>query len=161
MAGIYRTTNPISFTVFILQNIKRAFPNRSHANPDYCDITKITNSLFNLTSEEYLNTILSKCKFYDVPNKLLSEIEPLDSNSEAFESSFKRSELDTSEFGLPDKRKFPIHDQKHVLAAIKFFNYAKPDEEKELANNIKKKIKEFHMEIKKPEETNNRFYQYL
>lgn len=48
-------------------------------------------------------------------------------------------------YGLPDRKAYPMPDKKHVLSAIKFFNYAKKDEEKELADNINKKIKEFKM----------------
>ena len=46
-------------------------------------------------------------------------------------------------YGLPDRKAYPIPDEKHVRSAIKFFNYADEDEEKELAKNINKKIKEF------------------
>ena len=46
-------------------------------------------------------------------------------------------------YGLPDRKAYPMPDEKHVRSAIRFFNYAKPEEEKELASNINKKIKEF------------------
>ena len=55
----------------------------------------------------------------------------------------KRSELDDSEFGLPELRKYPMPDKDHVLSAIKFFNYVSPENEKELAKNIKKKMKQY------------------
>lgn len=55
----------------------------------------------------------------------------------------KRSELDDSEFGLPELRKYPMPDKDHVLSAIKFFNYVSPENEKELARNIKKKMKQY------------------
>ena len=48
-------------------------------------------------------------------------------------------------FGLPDKKKFPLPDRAHVLSAIKFFNYAKPTEEAQLARAIKKRMKELGM----------------
>ena len=60
-------------------------------------------------------------------------------------SSQERKELKASDFGLPDKRKYPMHDEEHVLSAIRFFNYVKADDEKELALNIIKKVKEFDM----------------
>lgn len=46
-------------------------------------------------------------------------------------------------YGLPDRKAYPMPDKKHVKSAIRFFNYANEDEEKELASNINKKIKEF------------------
>lgn len=55
----------------------------------------------------------------------------------------KRSELDDSEFGLPELRKYPMPDKDHVLSAIKFFNYVSPENEKELAKNIKRKMKQY------------------
>ena len=60
----------------------------------------------------------------------------------------KRSELDSKEFGLPDKRKYPLTDAKHVKSAIKFFNYVDADDEAELARNIKRKAKEFGVPIR-------------
>ena len=48
-----------------------------------------------------------------------------------------------SEFGLPELRKYPMPDKDHVLSAIKFFNYVSPENEKELANNIKRKMKQY------------------
>ena len=36
----------------------------------------------------------------------------------------ERKELDTSEFGIPQLREFPIHDAAHVRAAEAYFRYA-------------------------------------
>ena len=55
-------------------------------------------------------------------------------------SSVDRNKLKDSDFGIPEKRKYPLHDQHHVLLAIKFFNYVDKNDEKELANNIAKAI---------------------
>lgn len=46
-------------------------------------------------------------------------------------------------YGLPERKAYPMPDEKHVKSAIRFFNYAKPNEEKELAKKINEKIKEF------------------
>lgn len=59
------------------------------------------------------------------------------------ESYTKRSNLKDSEFGLPDERKYPLDSKKHVLSAIKFFNYVDSDKEKELAKNINHAIDKF------------------
>lgn len=46
-------------------------------------------------------------------------------------------------YGLPDRKAYPMPDAKHVKSAIRFFNYVKPEEEKELASNINKNIRKF------------------
>ena len=71
----------------------------------------------------------------------------------------KRSELPDSEFGLPKLRKYPLDTEAHVRSAIKFFNFCKPEDEKELAKNIKKAIKKFGItDIKYS--ARNRFFNY-
>lgn len=67
---------------------------------------------------------------------------------EYLDESVKRSELDSKEFGIPDKRKYPLTDAKHVKSAIKFFNYVDEEDEAELARNIKRKAKEFEVPIR-------------
>ena len=71
-----------------------------------------------------------------------------------------RSELPDSEFGLPDKRKYPLHDPAHVQSAIKFFNYVSEEDEKELAKNILKKIDEYGMKGEISVTKKNRFFKY-
>ena len=46
-------------------------------------------------------------------------------------------------YGLPERKAYPMPDEKHVRSAIRFFNYASKDEEKELAKKINKMIKKF------------------
>lgn len=65
-----------------------------------------------------------------------------------------------SNYGVPEEKKFPLPDEKHVLSAIKFFNYVKPEYEQELASNINKKIKEFDMKDKVNVGDKNRFKKY-
>lgn len=60
----------------------------------------------------------------------------------------KRLELSPSEFGLPDKRKYPLDNVKHICSAIKFFNYVDEEDEAELARNVKRKAKEFNVVIR-------------
>lgn len=48
-------------------------------------------------------------------------------------------------YGLPKKKKYPLPDRKHVLSAIRFFNYVSPRDEKQLAEAILEKIKEYGM----------------
>lgn len=63
-------------------------------------------------------------------------------------------------YGIPDQKKFPLPDEKHVLSAIKFFNYVDEEHEKQLASNIKKKIKEYDMAGKVHVGDKNRFKKY-
>lgn len=63
-------------------------------------------------------------------------------------------------YGIPDQKKFPLPDEKHVLSAIKFFNYVDEEHEKQLASNIKKKIKEYDMTDKVNVGDKNRFKKY-
>ena len=48
-------------------------------------------------------------------------------------------------YGLPKKKKYPLPDRKHVLSAIRFFNYVSPQDEAQLAEAILEKIKEYGM----------------
>ena len=62
-------------------------------------------------------------------------------------------------YGLPERKAYPMPDEKHVRSAIKFFNYVDSGEEKELASNINDKIKEFRItDINVGD--NNRFKKY-
>lgn len=79
--------------------------------------------------------------------------------NEAELTAKKRNALPDSEFGLPEKRKYPMPDKEHVLLAIKFFNHVDKEDEKKLANNIIKKIKEFKMKNLRVGDA-NKFFKY-
>lgn len=72
----------------------------------------------------------------------------------------KRNNLPDKVFGLPEKRKYPMPDKKHVLSAIKLFNFVDNEDEKELAENIKKKMKEYKIDNSHVGEK-NRLKKYL
>lgn len=72
----------------------------------------------------------------------------------------KRNNLPDKVFGLPEKRKYPMPDKKHVLSAIKLFNFVDDGDEKELAENIKKKMKEYKIDNSHVGEK-NRLKKYL
>lgn len=52
---------------------------------------------------------------------------------------------DKKKFGLPDLKKYPMPDPDHVKSAIRFFNYVDPKHEKELAEAILERMKEYDM----------------
>jgi len=59
----------------------------------------------------------------------------------------QRDNIPNSEFGLPRLRKFPIHDKKHLLMAIKMFHHCPVEYRPELARNIARKAKKFNVKI--------------
>lgn len=46
-------------------------------------------------------------------------------------------------YGLPEKKAYPMPDRKHVLSAIKFFNYVSPKDEGALAKAILARMEEY------------------
>lgn len=63
---------------------------------------------------------------------------------EAAMTAAERKRLDNSQFGLPDVRKYPLNDPKHIKEAIKFFGYCDAKDKKTLASNIVKKTLELN-----------------
>lgn len=61
------------------------------------------------------------------------------------EEPIKHSDTEDDEdlYGVPELKKFPMPDKKHVKSAIRFFNYVDPKYEKELAEAIIEKAEEF------------------
>ena len=49
---------------------------------------------------------------------------------------FKRSEIPTDQFGIPEERKYPLDTKKHVISAIKLFGHCDTKYRKELAGRI-------------------------
>ena len=57
----------------------------------------------------------------------------------------ERKELNDSDFGLPEERKYPMPDATHVRAAESYFRYATDQQKPELAHN-----KEFGVDVESP-----------
>ena len=66
---------------------------------------------------------------------------------EAELSAKERNDLKASQFGLPEERKFPITDAKHVRSAISYFHTCPEDKKAQLAKRIKSAAKKFGVEI--------------
>lgn len=77
--------------------------------------------------------------------------------NEANLSTKERNKLKDSDFGIPETRQYPLIDKSHVISAIRFFNKCDQKYKKELANRIKKKAKEFGIEIAKDSPVNESF----
>jgi hypothetical protein len=70
----------------------------------------------------------------------------------------EREQLKDSDFGIPSKRKYPLTTQDQIRDAIRYFDYCKKEDEKELAENINKALKKNKMSVTIGK--NNRFYKY-
>ena len=75
-------------------------------------------------------------------------------------SAREKARLSSSDFGLPEQRKYPMPDEDHVKSAIRFFNYVDKKDEEELATNILRKIEEYNMKNLNVGD-NNRFKKYF
>lgn len=74
----------------------------------------------------------------------------------------EENEEDENKFGIPELKKFPMPDRKHVKSAIRFFNYVDPKHEKELAEAILERMKEYGMSFDDFEVGDvNRFKNYI
>ena len=73
----------------------------------------------------------------------------------------KLSSKERTDFGLPEKKKYPMPDKEHVLAAIRMFNYVDKSDEATLAKNINKRIQQFGMEDEINVGSANRFSKYF
>lgn len=112
---------------------------------------------FKVVNKDYRDfyKFILDCKFAideDVKKNISSK---LSAATEAALSSDERTD-----FGLPDKKKYPMPDADHVKYAIKFFNYVDKEDEEELAKNINKRIKDLGVtDINVGD--NNRFKKYF
>ena len=93
-----------------------------------------------------LNGNLSSIRLYATKNAI-TKISKMfkESLTEGTLSSEERKSLSDKDFGLPDKRKYPMPDEDHVRSAIRFFNHCDKEDEEELASAIKRKMKKFGM----------------
>jgi RimJ/RimL family protein N-acetyltransferase len=78
----------------------------------------------------------------------------------------KHSDTEDSDeglYGIPEIKKYPMPDKKHVKSAIRFFNYVDPKYEKELAEAIIEKAEEFGLDLENDISVGdeNRFQKYL
>lgn len=62
----------------------------------------------------------------------------------------ERRALPDSDFGLPDRREYPMPDAAHVRAAEAYFHYAPDDLKPLLASRILKKARKFGVDVSSP-----------
>lgn len=63
------------------------------------------------------------------------------------EAKLDRSKVALSDYGIPELKKYPMPDKKHVLLAIQMFNRVDKQHEKQLAKAIFEKMKEHSITI--------------
>ena len=73
-------------------------------------------------------------------------------------SSKQRNDLNDKQFGIPEERKYPLTDKRHVSSAVTYFNKCETKYRKELADNINKRAKQLNMKISVSKD--NPFYDY-
>lgn len=61
-------------------------------------------------------------------------------------STKDRNKLDDSDFGLPDKRMYPLNDEDHVESAVKLFGHCPKEDKPRLARKILEKAREYGMD---------------
>lgn len=75
-------------------------------------------------------------------------------------SAADRKKIPSEDYGIPDKRKYPLNDAQHTILAIKFFKFCDSKSKKQLATNIVAAIKKYKLESK-VKEMDNTFTKYL
>lgn len=58
----------------------------------------------------------------------------------------QRDALTESDFGIPEERMYPLHDESHVESAVKLFSHAPVKKRKSLAQRILSKAREYKMD---------------
>lgn len=123
--GVFTISSPIEYELKTLQSVQ----------------LQSIKDIMNFKDYNNESTLLSESL-----NELLMNGMTIDealSMNEAKLASNERKALSDDEFGLPEKRKFPLNDKKHVLLAIKFFNRCDKKDQEELAKNIFKAMKKY------------------
>lgn len=61
-------------------------------------------------------------------------------------SSEKRNRLKDSDFGIPEKRMYPLHDKAHIESAVRLFGHAENKYKRSLARKILSRAREYNMD---------------
>lgn len=108
---------------------------------------RLLNSNKNVKLFELYPNELDKDHWINSDPKEYLELLSLEYGEKKLDEVIKHSEKDTDDkkFGVPEQKKFPLPDADHVRSAIRFFNYVDPKYEKELAEAILERMKEYDM----------------
>lgn len=101
----------------------------------------------------------SRARVEDTLNALR---EKLDENDILEHGELTEEELEKRKYALPEQRKFPMPDARHVRSAIRFFNYVDRKDEEKLAKAILERMKEYGMSFEDfTVGDENRFKKYI
>ena len=127
--------------------------------PNYASSKKLLDNPLFINKLRYSSYYIEKDVSYYINSKGIKEV---DNNPDSYVESAteltyyqnllemtaaEKAKLKDSDFGLPDKRKYPLDTPARVRSAVKFFNYVSKEDEAELAKNIIKSIKKFDINI--------------
>ena len=104
---------------------------------------------------------------WDHPSaRVLGKVVDTRETENGLEVTVEHSDTEDSDeglYGIPEIKKYPMPDKKHVKSAIRFFNYVDPKYEKELADAILEKAEEFGLDLEEDMTVgdDNRFKKYL
>lgn len=68
--------------------------------------------------------------------------------------------MEQREFGIPEEKKYPLYDKKHVESAIKLFGFVQPKHEEQLAKAIIRQAEKLGVDLSMVGE-DNRLHKYL
>ena len=104
---------------------------------------------------------------WDHPSpRVIGNVVDMHETENGLEVTVEHSDTEDSDeglYGIPEVKKYPMPDKKHVKSAIRFFNYVDPKYEKELAEAILEKAEEFGLDLEEDITVgdDNRFKKYL
>lgn len=131
-----------------------------HREPSKDELERIWKNWNLMTSKQKSESDKKSIELFGKTNKdhykeLISSY-----NESVIEEEMKRSELPDDVFGIPQERKYPMPDEKHVRSAIKLFNHVEPKYEKQLAKKIIANMKKYNIDASMVGDK-NRLKQYL
>ena len=144
----------------VVENFRKAFLSHIHENPhhwrDWWTFSWRKGDLMEIFNwwDEHKNYIRMHKKSRKVVSYILKEMKDILMEGKAEEKPEEpishadisdEEKEDKKKFGLPDLKKYPMPDPDHVKSAIRFFNYVDPKHEKELAEAILERMKEYRM----------------
>lgn len=128
------------------------------------DISGLTYAELKELRERLMKTFEDSKK--DKEKEKESDNDDSESKEDEDDEKVKHSDVEDSDeglYGIPEIKKYPMPDKKHVKSAIRFFNYVDPKYEEELAKAILEKAKEFGLNLEEDITVGdeNRFKKYL
>ena len=123
----------------------------SHSGPDVTDMDHL---------REDPHSILGDDTNPEPDDDLTDVSSILEYYNETALTSKGRKSIDSSEFGLPRTRQYPLNDEQHIRQAVRMFGHCKdPSDRKILASNIFKKAEEHGVELNIGKK--NPLYEYI